>query len=74
MGTPVFSWTSQCKGKVPYSTRREAMSVIRSGILRGRRGGQPIAYCCPHCGSHHIGTKTPKYAVKKQNRKAETAP
>ena len=52
--------------KVPYATRREAVSVLK---YRADVFGKP--YICLICGKYHLGHKTPKKSVegiKRRNR------
>ena len=49
------SYESQCKGKRPYSRKRDVKRAIKSAERTSLRVGRMSAYRCPHCGAWHMG-------------------
>ena len=45
----------QCRGKVPYQTRREAKAAKRR--LKERHGRDYSVYRCPYCCRWHLTTR-----------------
>jgi len=52
---------SQCSGKQPYSSRSDALRVIRRMLTRHKRkptwcgSAKVVTYKCTRCGKWHIG-------------------
>ena len=54
----VYSYGSQCRGKVPYVSRKEAKLVLRMAQGKATRNGfngKVEPYACEHCGYFHLG-------------------
>lgn len=55
MTVRVYSPRSQCEGKRPFISKRDAKRVARHAESHGL--GRAQVYRCPHCGDFHIGHK-----------------
>ena len=57
-------------GKIPYSTRKEAVAFVKRSHVGAVRGGNR-PYRCPDCGWWHLGRKLTREQQRQRRRYME---